>query len=225
MQFGQFNAQDGTIHGSHSNCVDCHDGSPGLGNVSSSNCIDCHPGPNPGECQLVNLHEGSLAYNPSGSSCFDCHSDCDDGGITTTTTTTGLPSLIKGTRWEVFVVGPFREGCTATTLTFREDNVITLDCLDGFGQYSSIGGAFSALFWSNNAYRGYNLWNVHKRCCIQFVYHHNWYSILWKYYYPCIVDRIYSIKKPGGDARFMIQTLQKIKYYETQGTFLKYFLL
>ena len=125
--------------------------------MSSSSCIECHPFPSPGKCQLVNLHEGSLGYNPSGASCFDCHSDCDDGGTTTTTTTTGLPSLIKGTRWEVFIVGPFREGCNATTLNFREDNVLTLDCLDGFGQYGSIGGSFSAIFWSNNAYRGYNL--------------------------------------------------------------------
>ena len=154
-EVGQFGAQDDTIHGSHSNCADCHDGDPGLGNVSSSSCIECHPFPSPGECQLVNLHEGSLGYNPSGASCLDCHGDCDDGG--TTTTTTGLPSALNGTRWEVFVIGPFREGCTATTLTFREDNVLTLDCLDGFGQYASIGASFSGAFWSNNAYKGYNL--------------------------------------------------------------------
>jgi hypothetical protein len=57
----------------------------------------------------------------------------------------------------VFVVGPFREGCRATTLTFREDNVLIFDCLDGFGEYGSIGGSFSGVFWSNNAYKGYNL--------------------------------------------------------------------
>ncbi len=154
-QVGQFGAQDGSLHGSHSNCADCHEGSPGLGNVSSSACIDCHPFPSPGECQLVNLHEGSLTYNPSGATCLDCHSDCDDGS-TTTTTTGPLPSL-AGTRWEIFVTGPFREGCTATTLNFREDNVLTLDCLDGFGEFISIGGAFSAVYWSNNYYRGYSL--------------------------------------------------------------------
>jgi hypothetical protein len=57
----------------------------------------------------------------------------------------------------VFVVGPFREGCTATTLNFREDNVLTLDCLEGFGEFISIGGTFSAIYWSNNAYQGFNL--------------------------------------------------------------------
>lgn len=155
-EVGQFGAQDGSLHGSHSNCADCHDGSPGLGNVSSSACIDCHPFPSPGECQLVNLHEGSLSYNPSGASCLDCHSDCD-GGTTTTTTTTGPPSSLAGTRWEVFVVGPFPEGCTATTLNFRADNVLTLDCLDGFGEFIAIGGAFSAVYWSNNFYMGYSL--------------------------------------------------------------------
>jgi hypothetical protein len=105
---------------------------------------------------LVNLHEESLAYNPSGASCLDCHGDCDDGS-TTTTTTTDPPTSLAGTRWEVFVVGPFREGCNATTLNFREDNVLTLDCLDGFGEFISIGGTFSAVYWSNNAYKGYNL--------------------------------------------------------------------
>ena len=30
-EVGQFGAQDGTIHGSHSNCADCHDGDPDLG--------------------------------------------------------------------------------------------------------------------------------------------------------------------------------------------------
>jgi hypothetical protein len=55
------------------------------------------------------------------------------------------------------VVGPFREGCTATTLNFRADNVLTLDCLDGFGEFIAIGGAFSAVYWTNNFYRGYSL--------------------------------------------------------------------
>ena len=142
------------LHGSHSTCADCHDGTPGLGNVSSSACIDCHPFSSPGLCHLVNLHEGSLGYNPSGATCFECHGECDDGG---TTTTTGPPGSLAGTRWEVFVVGPFREGCTGTTLNFRADNVLTLDCLEGFGQFMSIGGTFSAVYWSNNAYQGYNL--------------------------------------------------------------------
>ena len=148
-ELGQFNAQDGSLHGSHSNCADCHEGSPGLGNVSSSACIECHPFPFHGICQLVNLHERSLDYNPSGASCLECHGVCENDG--------GPPSSLAGTRWEIFVVGPFREGCTATTLNFREDNVLTMDCLDGFGEFIAIGGSFAAVYWSNNFYRGYSL--------------------------------------------------------------------
>ena len=157
----------GTLHSisSHSNCGSCHDGSPGMGNVASSSCIVCHPLGEPGKCELVLFHEDSMDYDPSGASCIVCHADCEGGETTTTTTvngettttTTVLQSTIKGNRYEVFLVGPFKEGCSATTMTFRSDNVLILQCMDGFGTYFSFGNFFTAFYWSNNYYKGYGL--------------------------------------------------------------------
>jgi len=150
---GVFGAGDGSIHGSHSNCSDCHDGTPGAGNVFSSACLECHPASGSAKCDLVNFHEDSVSYTPTGASCLTCHSEC---GNSTTTTTTPQPT-IKGNRYEIFLIGPFREGCRATTIEFRSDNVLVLDCLDGFGSYLSIGNTFTAVYWSNNYYLGYGL--------------------------------------------------------------------
>ena len=158
-EVGTFGAQDGSLHGSHSNCADCHDGTPGRGNVSSSGCIDCHPLRDQGKCPLVNLHEESLSYNPQGLSCLDCHDECEEGNGTTSTTTTTPQVTIKDSRYEVFLVGA-REGCTATTMTFRSDNVLLLDCPEGFGFYVSLGGFFTGVYWSNNYYQGYGLLTV-----------------------------------------------------------------
>ena len=155
-EVGTFGAQDGSLHGSHSNCSDCHDGTPGPGNVSSSACIDCHPFGDPGKCPLVDLHEESLSYNPQGLSCLDCHPECDGGNGTTSTTTTAPQVEIRDSRYEVFLVGAL-EGCTAATMNFRSDNVLLLDCPEGFGIYLSFGGFFTGVYWSNNFYRGYGL--------------------------------------------------------------------
>lgn len=147
----------GELHSisAHGDCGSCHDGSPGKGNVASSTCIVCHPLGEPGKCELVLFHEDSMAYDPSGASCIVCHGDCDGGE---TTTTTSVPqTTIEGNRYEVFLVGPFKEGCNATTMTFRSDNVLILQCLDGFGTYLSIGNIFTAFYWSNNYYEGYGL--------------------------------------------------------------------
>ena len=156
-EVGTFGAQDGSIHGSHSNdCIDCHEGTPGRGNVSSSACIDCHPFGDPGKCPLVDFHEESLSYDPSGLSCLDCHADCDEGNGSTTTTTTTPGVTIRDSRYEVFLVGAL-EGCTAATMNFRSDNVLLLDCPEGFGVYLSFGGFFTGVYWSNNYYQGYGL--------------------------------------------------------------------
>jgi len=150
---GVFGAGDGSIHGSHSNCADCHDGTPGAGNVFSSACLACHPASDSALCDLVNFHEGSVSYTPSGAACLDCHSTC---GGSTTTTTTPQPT-ITGNRYEIFLIGPFREGCRATTAEFRSDNVLTLECLDGFGVYLGFGNTFTAVYWTNNYYLGYGM--------------------------------------------------------------------
>ena len=146
---------DGTLHSqpAHSDCTICHDVTGDT--PSSSTCINCHPLGNPGKCELVLFHEDSTAYDPSGTSCLTCHSDCD-GGETTTTTTTSQ-ATIKGNRYEVFLVGSGMEGCSATTMNFRSDNVLILECLDGVGNYISMGNYFTAFYWANNYYKGYGM--------------------------------------------------------------------
>ena len=42
-------------------------------------------------------------------------------------------------------------------MNFRSDNVLLLDCPQGFGVYLSIGGFFTGVYWSNNYYQGYGL--------------------------------------------------------------------
>jgi hypothetical protein len=148
---GQFGAQDGSLHGSHSNCADCHDGTPAAGNVPVSFCLACHPSSNAGLCDLVNLHEESVSYDPSGATCLTCHATCQGG--TTTTTTTAPRESIKGKRFKVFLTG-LSEGCSAATLNFRSDNVLVIDCLDGYGVYLPLINAFTAVYWSNNYYQG-----------------------------------------------------------------------
>ena len=149
-ELGTFGADDGSIHGSHSNCADCHDGTPGAGNVFSSSCIECHPASGSAKCDLVNFHEDSVSYTPAGASCLDCHSECGSS----TTTTTALQPLIKGNRYEVLFIGSFSEGCNATAVEFRSDNVLVMDCMDGFGSYLSIGNIFASVYWSNNYFLG-----------------------------------------------------------------------
>jgi len=145
---------DGALHSqsAHSNCDSCHTTTGDT--PSSSKCITCHPLGNTGKCELVLFHEDSMDYDPTGASCIVCHADCEGGE--TTTTTTVPQTTITGNRYEVFLVGPF-EGCTATTLTFRSDNILTLECMDGFGTYLAFGNIFTAFYWSNNYYQGYGL--------------------------------------------------------------------
>jgi hypothetical protein len=141
---GEFGAGDGSIHGSHSNCADCHEGVPQADQVFSSSCLVCHPQPSSETCDLVTFHGGS---------CTDCHSDCGSS----TTTTTAPRTNIKGNRYEVLFVGEFKEGCNSATVDFRSDNVMVLDCMDGYGTYVSVGNVFTAVYWSNNYYLGYGL--------------------------------------------------------------------
>ena len=61
-------------HEGKADCDDCHDGTPGTGNVDSGACASCHPKNNPGKCSLVDLHKGE---------CYKCHTEC--GGTITTT--------------------------------------------------------------------------------------------------------------------------------------------
>ena len=140
-QLGEFGADDGSIHGSHSNCADCHEGVPQADQVFSSSCLVCHPQSSSETCDLVTFHGGS---------CTDCHSDCGSS----TTTTTAPRTNIKGNRYEVLFVGEFKEGCNSATVDFRSDNVMVLDCMDGYGTYVSFGNVFTAVYWTNNYFLG-----------------------------------------------------------------------
>ena len=74
---GSLHAKEG-----HSNCSQCHDGTPKEGTVTADKCAVCHPTGNPGKCNLVDYH---------GRSCLTCHIQCSDDISTTTTTTTTPP--------------------------------------------------------------------------------------------------------------------------------------
>ena len=67
---GSLGAADGSLHGEHSDCAACHDGTPAAGNVFASSCVVCHPVGNAGACPLVNAHEAA------GADCLSCHSTC-----------------------------------------------------------------------------------------------------------------------------------------------------
>jgi len=138
--------EEGTLHALHSNCTQCHEGTPELGNVYASSCIECHPFDDAGKCPLVNFHDPG-----KGATCLSCHPDCEGGETTTTTTVTY--TTIKGKRYEVFLVGSF-EGCSATTMTFRSDNILLLGCIDGYGVYLPILNLFTAVYWAPNFYLG-----------------------------------------------------------------------
>ena len=77
----------GTLHSTHFNCADCHEGGAGMaGNVASANWLACHPEIDSETCDLVLFHEDSMDYDPSGASCLACHPDCEVEPTTTTTT-------------------------------------------------------------------------------------------------------------------------------------------
>lgn len=72
----------------------------------------------------------------------------------------GMPTIRKaqaadvtGSRYEVFFLGSF-PGCSATTMTFRSDGILILECIDGFGVYSVLLDTFSATFWAPNYFEG-----------------------------------------------------------------------
>ena len=61
----------------HTDCSQCHDGTPAEGNVEASMCSDCHLTGDPGKCGLVEFHPES---------CIKCHQECVEEATTTTTT-------------------------------------------------------------------------------------------------------------------------------------------
>jgi len=69
-------------------------------------------------------------------------------------TTKGVEARdVTDTRYEVFFLGA-PPGCSATTMTFRADQVLVFECLDGYGIYWTILDSFVATFWANSFYEG-----------------------------------------------------------------------
>ena len=60
---------------------------------------------------------------------------------------------VTDTRYEVFFLGA-PPGCNATTVTFRADQVLIFECMDGYGIYYPAGNSFTATFWANTFYLG-----------------------------------------------------------------------
>ena len=90
----------------HTNCAQCHAGTPGPGNVTADKCVVCHPQGNPGACNLVDLHSPNIT-----SSCLDCHMNCAGGSPVTTTTTapvttTTIPGGTTTTTTPATTTGP-----------------------------------------------------------------------------------------------------------------------
>lgn len=56
-------------------------------------------------------------------------------------------------RYEVFFAGSL-PGCSATTMTFRSDDILILACIDGFGVYSELLDIFSATYWAPDYFKG-----------------------------------------------------------------------
>lgn len=69
-----------SFNSDHNNdCDICH--AEGYTAPSTAICIQCHPIDDPGECNLVDFHEGF------GTDCLLCHPECKEVPDTTTTTT------------------------------------------------------------------------------------------------------------------------------------------
>ena len=60
---------------------------------------------------------------------------------------------VTDTRYEVFFLGA-PPGCNATTMTFRADQVLIFECIDGYGTYYPAENSFTATFWANTLYLG-----------------------------------------------------------------------
>ncbi len=85
-----------TLHGlaSHNVCTDCHGDTPG-GPVPSVSCLACHPDLEAEVCDLVDVHENSVDYDPPTLSCLaaDCHAEACGEPTTTTTIPAGECSI------------------------------------------------------------------------------------------------------------------------------------
>jgi hypothetical protein len=60
---------------------------------------------------------------------------------------------VKDKRYEVFMVNPL-PACNPTTMTFRSDNILVIECMDGFGTYMPVSNFFVAFYQAPDFYLG-----------------------------------------------------------------------
>ena len=60
---------------------------------------------------------------------------------------------VKDKRYEVFTFNPL-PACNPTTMTFRSDNILVIECMDGFGMYLPVSNFFVAFYRAPNFYLG-----------------------------------------------------------------------
>lgn len=53
---------------------------------------------------------------------------------------------VTDNRYEVFMLTPSLPGCNPTTMTFRSDGILNIQCMDGFGMYLAFGNFFVAFY-------------------------------------------------------------------------------
>jgi len=72
----------------------------------------------------------------------------------------GLPASIgaeindvKGKRYQVFMTPPITDTSSAI-MTFRSDNILVIDTIDGYGIYMPVLNLFAAYYWAPDFYLG-----------------------------------------------------------------------
>jgi len=61
-------------------------------------------------------------------------------------------AAVAGTSYEVFMSPALLQGCNPTTLTFRPDYILQIDCMDGFGMYGAVGNFFAGFYHAPDYY-------------------------------------------------------------------------
>ena len=60
---------------------------------------------------------------------------------------------VSDKRYEVFMTNPL-PGLGATTMTFRADNILIIEGMDGAGIYMPVANTFNAFYWAPEYYMG-----------------------------------------------------------------------
>jgi hypothetical protein len=60
---------------------------------------------------------------------------------------------VKGKRYQVFMTPPLTDTSSAI-MTFRSDNILVIDTIDGYGIYMPVLNFFAAYYWAPDFYLG-----------------------------------------------------------------------